>query len=142
MALTASVFEQERQSFIDRGCDAYLGKPYKVNQLLDAISKLMGIEYTYEESKAPTAPLSGMDLKDDDYQHIAKVLGPQVVEQIEENFDYGDYAAVEDSMKGLPTDDPRLVKFAEIVTTQINNMQYDQIDQVVRKLRNALDRVA
>ncbi|MEW5744383.1 MAG: response regulator [Nitrospirota bacterium] len=46
--VTASVFEDRRQEAIDAGADGYIRKPYRMQELLHEIGKLLAIEYRYE----------------------------------------------------------------------------------------------
>lgn len=52
IAVSASVFEEDRQQAIDAGCDDFLPKPFKEEQLLCVLEKALALEWT---SAAPTA---------------------------------------------------------------------------------------
>jgi PAS domain S-box-containing protein len=49
VALTASVLEEERAVILDAGCDDFLRKPFKEQEIFDTMHKHMGVEYIYEE---------------------------------------------------------------------------------------------
>ncbi|HIE02286.1 MAG TPA: response regulator [Thiotrichaceae bacterium] len=48
IALTASVLE-ERAVVLDAGCDDFLRKPFRENDIFEAMHKHLGVEYIYEE---------------------------------------------------------------------------------------------
>jgi CheY-like chemotaxis protein len=54
IAMTASVFEDERQVVLSRGCDDYLRKPFRVASVFDLLEKHLGARFTY-----PVAPDAG-----------------------------------------------------------------------------------
>jgi two-component system sensor histidine kinase/response regulator len=49
IALTASAFEDERQTILSAGCDDFVGKPFREEVLLEKVSKHLGSVYVYEE---------------------------------------------------------------------------------------------
>ncbi len=56
LAITASVFEQDRQSIEIAGCNDWISKPFKEEVLLEKIQEHLGVEYIYQERE--TIPLS------------------------------------------------------------------------------------
>jgi len=58
IALTASVWEESRRQALAAGADAFLGKPFRTDELLEEIRRLTGVEFFYEpsESSANTPP--------------------------------------------------------------------------------------
>ncbi len=50
IALSASVFESQRQASLDIGCDDFVPKPVKVPELLSKIGKHLGLEWTFREA--------------------------------------------------------------------------------------------
>jgi two-component system sensor histidine kinase/response regulator len=64
VALTASAFEDERKKMESLGMQGYIRKPFRENELFSAISKILEIEYIYEDE----APASKSTL------HTNKVL--------------------------------------------------------------------
>ncbi|MGB3495087.1 MAG: ATP-binding protein [Elainellaceae cyanobacterium] len=59
LALTASAFEEERETVLAAGCDDFIRKPFQADALLEKIGQRLGLSYTYEtleSSIAETAP--------------------------------------------------------------------------------------
>lgn len=51
IALTASVFADEQQTILAAGCDDFLCKPFKEEELLDKIRQHLGVVYRYQSSQ-------------------------------------------------------------------------------------------
>lgn len=49
VALTASVFEEERGGILEVGCDDVMHKPFRVREIFDALEQHLGVRYRYEE---------------------------------------------------------------------------------------------
>lgn len=49
VALTASAFEEERQTILATGCDDFMRKPFQVDILFSKMEELLGVRYIYEE---------------------------------------------------------------------------------------------
>ena len=58
IAVTASVFEDERQKILELGVNGYIRKPFREEELFDAIESCLGVHYLYEEEEAP-GPTAG-----------------------------------------------------------------------------------
>jgi signal transduction histidine kinase/CheY-like chemotaxis protein len=58
IAVSASVFEENRQDAIDAGCDEFLPKPIQLDRTLGVLQRLLGLEWTHAEtsSQAPFFP--------------------------------------------------------------------------------------
>ena len=54
IAVSASVFEDDRQEAIDAGCDDFLPKPFKEEQLLEVLGRVLSLDWVYATSPAPT----------------------------------------------------------------------------------------
>ena len=50
IALTASVFEEERAIVISTGCDDFMRKPFRENDIFKMMQQHLGMRYLYEES--------------------------------------------------------------------------------------------
>lgn len=50
IALTASAFEEQRQTILSAGCDDFVRKPFREENLLAKISEYLGVRYIYEEN--------------------------------------------------------------------------------------------
>jgi len=65
VALTASAFEEDRAAILGAGCDDFVRKPFRENDIFETLTRHLGVRFTYEEEEAvaavsetPTAELS------------------------------------------------------------------------------------
>ncbi|MEH1938855.1 MAG: PAS domain S-box protein [Nostoc sp.] len=49
IALTANAFEEQREAMSKAGCDDYINKPFREEQLLEKLSEYLGVKYIYQE---------------------------------------------------------------------------------------------
>jgi two-component system sensor histidine kinase/response regulator len=57
LALTASAFEEERETVLTAGCDDFIRKPFQAEELLEKIGQWLGIRYVYSPlGHAPVEP--------------------------------------------------------------------------------------
>ncbi|MBM0740852.1 GAF domain-containing protein [Phormidium sp. CLA17] len=50
IALTASAFVDQRQTFFEVGCDDFICKPFQEQELFERISQYLGVQYLYDAS--------------------------------------------------------------------------------------------
>lgn len=66
IALTAHAFEEQRQTMLQVGCDDLIHKPFSEQQILEKISKYLGIQYIYQEDTSRSLNKRGKSLAFDD----------------------------------------------------------------------------
>jgi signal transduction histidine kinase/DNA-binding NarL/FixJ family response regulator len=59
IALTAHALEEERREILEAGCDEFIRKPYRDNEILEALAKHLGVRFLYEEEQAPSTATGG-----------------------------------------------------------------------------------
>jgi signal transduction histidine kinase/DNA-binding response OmpR family regulator len=60
IALTASAFTEQRQETLDAGCDDFVSKPFRWEEIVETLSQHLQIEYLHESTSENTnAPYSG-----------------------------------------------------------------------------------
>lgn len=55
IALTASVFEEERADIIAAGCDDFVRKPFQAEEIFEMLSRYVGVQYIYAQDNPPTS---------------------------------------------------------------------------------------
>ncbi|MEG4911718.1 AAA family ATPase [Microcoleus sp. B7-D4] len=56
IALTASVWEEEKAVILSAGCDDFVRKPFHTEALFDILAKHLGVDYIYQEQDLPSPP--------------------------------------------------------------------------------------
>jgi CheY-like chemotaxis protein len=49
VGLTASAFEQDRQDILAHGCDDFLRKPFRAEEVFDILAQHLGVRFVYED---------------------------------------------------------------------------------------------
>ena len=66
IALTASAFEEERSLVLGAGCNDFLRKPFRAEELFETMAKHLQVQFKYEDAKIPILkelkPLKAEDL--------------------------------------------------------------------------------
>lgn len=64
LALTASAFEEEKETVLAAGCDDFIRKPFQTEALLEKIGRQLGVQYSYatldQEIAEPSVPLESL----------------------------------------------------------------------------------
>ena len=134
VAITASALEEDRVVILSEGCDAYIRKPFRENELFDIFAKLLGVEFIYEEidlievetsaelsltSDEPAEKLS----QDDLIVRIAD-LPPDLVEDLREAAVLGSVDTILFCIDQIRDIDPT---FAEVIGYWANRYEHDKI---------------
>jgi signal transduction histidine kinase/DNA-binding response OmpR family regulator len=59
VALTATVFEEDRERVILEGCDDFVRKPFRKDEIYDTLARHLGVSFLYEEEPAAPAEAAG-----------------------------------------------------------------------------------
>jgi CheY-like chemotaxis protein len=60
VALTASALEEDRKVILSEGCDDYIRKPFREQDLLEALEKHLGARFVYEAAQAEERQAPGV----------------------------------------------------------------------------------
>jgi CheY-like chemotaxis protein len=61
IALTATAFEEDRAQVLMEGCDDFVRKPFRKEEIYDMLAKHLGVQFLYEEGPAPQAAAGPAD---------------------------------------------------------------------------------
>jgi len=56
VAVTASVFMEQRTEMIHAGVDEFVRKPYRVSEIYECLAKQLGVQYRYGDATATETP--------------------------------------------------------------------------------------
>jgi CheY-like chemotaxis protein len=61
IALTATAFEEDRERILLEGCDDFVRKPFRQDEIYDMLAKHLGVRFVYEEELALPATAQPAD---------------------------------------------------------------------------------
>ncbi len=67
IALTATAFEEDRAEILAEGCDDFVRKPFRKDEIFDMLAKHLGVQFIYEEELVPRGRVeaAGPDIRPD-----------------------------------------------------------------------------
>ncbi len=78
LAITASVFEEQRDKIIGAGCDELVCKPVRESEIFDAIGRQLGVAYRYADTVQPHVPEVGPELT----EKMLSALPPELIAEL------------------------------------------------------------
>ncbi|MBE8969438.1 response regulator, partial [Nostocales cyanobacterium LEGE 12452] len=86
IALTANAFEEQREAIIKAGCDDYINKPFREEELLEKLSEYLGVQYIYQEESYQLTNLKQQRPKSiltiADLVNLLSEMSPEWVKQV------------------------------------------------------------
>ena len=121
---SASVFESNRQRSLEAGATAFLPKPLQIEELLNRLRSLLGVEWIYAESSPPKGEQIGAS---------EWVLPSQdVLQQLYHLAMMGDISAIEGMLKELIEQNSQLAPFATELSKLTANFQTGKIRKLLK----------
>lgn len=131
IALTASAFEENRADILAAGCDDFIRKPFRENELFDIIRKHLGVEYIYEARANETKPDHASSEKANGMSE-AMPLPPELSSALEDAINRLDMEMISELTDEIGRHDPNL---ADTVSRSAKTFDYDHILESIRKGR-------
>ncbi|MEG5064390.1 PAS domain S-box protein [Microcoleus sp. B3-A4] len=127
IALTASIFEEEREKVVMAGFNDFISKPFQQRDIFDKIAKYLPVQYIYEvveqtPQKQLVETVSGEDLS---------IMSPQWLEQMYQAAYYLDTEVMNELIVQIPESKASL---SQALTEYINNFNSDRIMELIRPL--------
>ena len=133
MALTASVLEEERAVILSAGCDDFMRKPFREEDIFAAIGKHLGVRYIYEDPTAVSLAGVGESSEEVLTPEAIASLSPDWRTQFKQNILSVDMEAIASSIAQIGTINPSL---AATLQDCINNFEYDRILNIIDRSEN------
>ncbi|MEG5175353.1 PAS domain S-box protein [Microcoleus sp. B3-D7] len=127
IALTACIFEEEREKVVMAGFNDFISKPFQQRDIFDKIAKYLPVQYIYEvveqtPQKQLVETVSAADLS---------MMSPQWLEQMYHAAYYLDTEVMNELIVQIPESKASL---AQALTDYINNFNSDRIMELIRPL--------
>ena len=131
VALTASAFDEEREDIIAGGCDDFLRKPFRTEDIFEMISKHLGVRYIYAENEPDKSVKPGKDkLQTSELKSAIHTLPAELVAQLVEGIELGDSKLIDEVITEIDRYDHTL---AEALGQLANRFEYDKLLDLARE---------
>ncbi|MEG4210605.1 PAS domain S-box protein [Microcoleus sp. S13_B4] len=127
IALTASVFEEDREKVLMAGCNDFISKPFQQREIFDKLAKYLGVQYIYEVLEQTPQKLLVETVSVEDLS----MMPPQWLEQMYQAAYYLDTEVMNELIVQIPKSKASLFN---ALTDYINNFNSDRIMELIRPL--------
>ncbi|BAU66029.1 two-component hybrid sensor and regulator [Stanieria sp. NIES-3757] len=126
IALTASVFEEQRQKILAFGCDDFVRKPFRHEELFEKMAQYLGVQYIYQEKNQSNSKAGKIDLSAQLTLHPEsfQTMSPEWIEEVFQRASQGNDLQLIELIKHIP---PEQADLAETLTNLIENFKFDEI---------------
>lgn len=125
IALTSSVFEEDRLKVIEHGLDDFVRKPFREHEIFEVIRKCLGIRYVYEMKDEGLKPSAiRKKLSDETLTEILKDLPENLIVKLREATELSDVTKIDQVIKDIRIIDADL---GDVLSCLEENFDYDQI---------------
>lgn len=121
IALTASALETEKAAILALGCDDFIRKPFQVDELLQIMTKHLGVCYTYAEA----CPVKEVEpsIASLDHNSFASI-SQELLQELQQSIMEIDLDKIERIIEQIGQQNQLL---AQTITHHISNFEYEQI---------------
>ena len=128
IALTASVFKEERAKVMAAGCDDFLRKPYREDELLAMIDKHLNLEYLYEDVKREKADSVEHTFDEKSILTAWLALADDLKDELYQALKELDMDLVESAIKHIAEQNTDLAKAMQ---PYVDGFQYEQLAKLL-----------
>jgi signal transduction histidine kinase/ligand-binding sensor domain-containing protein/CheY-like chemotaxis protein len=129
IALTASAFDDERATIIAAGCDDFVRKPFHTEEIIDMLSKHVGVRFIYEQDEAQASAYLKRTQKDD-LRSAVEVIPGELVARLGESVELGDIKVIDKIISEIRALDAAL---ADALSQLANRYEYDKLLKLLRE---------
>ncbi|WP_026794783.1 ATP-binding protein [Planktothrix prolifica] len=127
IALTASVLEEEKAIVLSAGCDDFMRKPFTEDQIFEALTKHLGVQYIYAEIQ----PILDINSENELISEDLTVMSQDWMNQLYQASIEGDSQAVMELITEIPDTEIYLIQF---LTKAVRKFQFEQIIDLAEPL--------
>ncbi|KAB8332188.1 response regulator [Scytonema tolypothrichoides VB-61278] len=132
IAITASAFEEEKLKILSAGCDDILSKPIQEQDILEKISKYLGVQFLYQENTTNTDITPPICKVMTNFPNLASVMGTMPTEWIRQLHNAacgGNDLLILQLMEQIPVDKIDLI---EALNVLVENFDFEQVIELTK----------
>ncbi|MGL5082890.1 MAG: ATP-binding protein [Microcoleaceae cyanobacterium] len=138
IALTASIFEEERALVLSAGCNDFMRKPFREAEIFDMISKHLGVQYIYEDLTEDSIKNLTENKQSKTVNRFSKTLLKAQLKQLplewqedlEQAICKADTELMDQALQQIKTRDLAL---ASALKADLDNFEYNRILELIRE---------
>ena len=123
IALTTSIFKEERQKILASGCDDFVRKPFRVQDLFAKMGDRLKVKYIYQEEPTQKLAQNYLDKSILTPQSL-QVMSLEWIDEVARRANEGDDLGLLELIEQIPTEQKQL---ATALTTLIESFKFDEI---------------
>ncbi|MDJ0845641.1 ATP-binding protein [Crocosphaera sp.] len=124
IALTASVFEEEKAVVLSAGCDGFIRKPFKEAEIFNAMEKQIGVQFIYENDEKPSQEAPDINVKQAINQEILATLSDSWIGDLKQAIINIDSVMIDSLLAQIKENHPDLVHAIYHLT---DNFEYEKL---------------
>ena len=129
IALTASTLEEDKAEVLAAGCDDYYRKPFKEEDILEAMHHHLGVEFMYQTAEQSASNITSVDTLTAD---ALNAIPTALLTSLETLSIQGNMLAVNKLIDQIRTHDERV---AQALTELAEGFKYAEIAKIIRAQR-------
>ena len=131
IALTASAFEEDRFKVIEHGCNDFVRKPFKEDEILEMLKKHLGVQYVFaEDDESLGSEISNEKISCETMVTCINDLPEKVIARLKEATELSDTAMIDEVIEAIRTENAGL---AVALSKLSGNFAYDRILALIPK---------
>ncbi|WP_168204318.1 hybrid sensor histidine kinase/response regulator [Aliikangiella coralliicola] len=128
IALTASAFEEERSMVMGAGCDDFLRKPFRAEELFEAMTKHLKVQFEYETTVVPDS----FEIKKITQEDLSGLSSAQI-KNLHDAALRGDVYRLEHLSQEVALTSPELAKQLDLMISQF---EFEPIIEVTKQSKH------
>lgn len=139
LALTASAFTEQREEMLAAGCDDFIGKPFKAQEIFEKIAQYLKVEYLYEElsDEVPNQQMQE-SLNPRLNASLLQIMSSTWIEHLHLAASRGSDLEILNLIEEIPAEFASLAKALKCL---IDNFEFDKILDEIAKLQFSADAI-
>ncbi len=137
IALTAHAFEEERQYILSIGCDDFIRKPFKQQEIFTAMNQHLQVQYCYQDSLTTVNDVQNQRLTQDSGlmldENALKVMPREWIERLSESAMQCSDLLIIQLIEEIPEQHSKLT---QTLMKIVDEFRYDQIFELTQLILN------